>query len=264
MTFPQAGSTRTITTPITSISIKGGMVATYSSEDINADEADDLREDGKDYATKDYVNSAVAGASNRDIVSIDVGPFYPSAYSPFVITLVHSSIFTNGTSSEYVKEYPGEFSNSSDGTFDITWGRQIIQVRTYQSCLADAQRLGKTIDKITFPVSICLFSISSWWDECGFSGLPPRCEFTCFYRNDVSGENSETTIYMKWPVNIVVGVMGLSTPPVHAIVSMEGWVTGRDSYPFLMYINDDTFHHGEYNGQWLCPYDVRYQRHYNP
>ena len=255
MTFPQAGSTRTITTPITSISINGGMVATYSSEDINADEADDLREDGKDYATKDYVNSAIAGASNRDIVSIDVGSFYPSG-SPFVITHVHSSIFTNGTSSEYVKEYPGAHSNPYAGTFEITWSRQIIQVRTYQSCLADAQRLGKTIDKITFPVSIYL-SNTMWLEErIGFRGVTPKCEIMCFYAN-------ESTICMKWPVHIVVGVMGQSTPPVHAIVSMEGWATGRNSYPFLMYINNDTFHHGEYNGQWLCPFDDRFDTQNN-
>lgn len=266
MTFPQAGSTRTITTPITSISIKGGMVATYSSEDINADEADDLREDGKDYATIDYVNSAVAGASNRDIVSIDVAQALFSNNdeyvlpSPLEIALVHSSIFTNGTSSEFVKAYAGAGGTES---FPISWGRQIIQVPTYQSCLADAQRLGKTIAKITFPVSIRLFSGASWWEECGFRGVPPRCEIMCFYE-------SETTICIQWPVYIVVGVMGQVTNgsanvgiPVHAIVSLEGRTTGRDSYIFLMYINDDNFNQGQFNGQWMNPYDVRYQEHYD-
>ena len=70
VTYPQAGSSVTARIPITSVSVHGGMSATYSCDAITADEADDLRapETGTvedvakgNYATKDYVDKAVGG-----------------------------------------------------------------------------------------------------------------------------------------------------------------------------------------------------------
>lgn len=72
VTYPQAGSSVTARIPITSVSIHGGMSATYSCDAITADEADDLRapEQGTvedvaqgSYATKDYVDAAIKNSS---------------------------------------------------------------------------------------------------------------------------------------------------------------------------------------------------------
>lgn len=71
LTYPQAGSVITSRIPITSVSIKGSMAADYSCDAITADEADDLRASSEkttedvasgEYATKDYVDNAIAGA----------------------------------------------------------------------------------------------------------------------------------------------------------------------------------------------------------
>ena len=70
LTMPHAGGSQTVTLPITSVGIRGSMKATYSSETISTDEADDLRDKGEettedvsrgDYATKKYVDDAIAG-----------------------------------------------------------------------------------------------------------------------------------------------------------------------------------------------------------
>ena len=56
-TVPQAGSNVTITIPLTSVTVKGSLKATYSSENISADEMDDLRK--TDYVTKEDLDNAL-------------------------------------------------------------------------------------------------------------------------------------------------------------------------------------------------------------
>ena len=57
VTVPQAGSNVTMTVPLTSVTVKGSLKATYSSENISADEMDDLRQ--PDYATKEDIEEAL-------------------------------------------------------------------------------------------------------------------------------------------------------------------------------------------------------------
>jgi hypothetical protein len=56
-TVPQAGSNVTITIPLTAVTVKGSLKATYSSENISADEMDDLRK--TDYVTKEDLDKAI-------------------------------------------------------------------------------------------------------------------------------------------------------------------------------------------------------------
>ena len=58
---PQAGSTLTFTVPITAVTVKGSLKATYTCETISADEADDLRSDG--LVNKDDVEKAIEDAT---------------------------------------------------------------------------------------------------------------------------------------------------------------------------------------------------------
>ena len=58
---PQAGSTLTFTVPITAVTVKGSLRATYTCETISADEADDLRSDG--LVNKDDVEKAIEDAT---------------------------------------------------------------------------------------------------------------------------------------------------------------------------------------------------------
>lgn len=63
VTYPMAGSTVTSLIPLTSVTIKGSLRSTYTSDTISADEMDDLRTTGDDgdYATKDYVDDKTKG-----------------------------------------------------------------------------------------------------------------------------------------------------------------------------------------------------------
>lgn len=58
---PQAGGTLTFTVPITAVTVKGSLKATYTCETISADEADDLRSDG--LVNKDDVEKAIEDAT---------------------------------------------------------------------------------------------------------------------------------------------------------------------------------------------------------
>ena len=58
---PQAGGTLTFIVPITAVTVKGSLKATYTCETISADEADDLRSDG--LVNKDDVEKAIEDAT---------------------------------------------------------------------------------------------------------------------------------------------------------------------------------------------------------
>ena len=58
---PQAGAALTFTVPITAVTVKGSLRATYTCETISADEADDLRSDG--LVNKDDVDKAIEDAT---------------------------------------------------------------------------------------------------------------------------------------------------------------------------------------------------------
>ena len=61
VTVPQAGSNITMTIPITSVTIKGSLKATYTSEAVSADEADDLRK--PDTVTQEDLEKAIEDIS---------------------------------------------------------------------------------------------------------------------------------------------------------------------------------------------------------
>lgn len=103
VTYPQAGSSVTARIPITSVSVHGGMSATYSCDAITADEADDLRapEQGTvedvangDYATKDYVDEAIknsqggGGSGGDSAMTIIYVPLRTISYGDNTVGLV--------------------------------------------------------------------------------------------------------------------------------------------------------------------------------
>lgn len=67
VTYPMAGSMVTSLIPLTSVTIRGGIRSSFTSETITIDEADDLRETpgNEDYATKEWVNDALNSASGE-------------------------------------------------------------------------------------------------------------------------------------------------------------------------------------------------------
>lgn len=103
VTYPQAGSSVTARIPITSVSVHGGMSATYSCDAITADEADDLRapEQGTvedvangDYATKDYVDEAIknsqggGGSGGDSAMTVIYVPLRTISYGDNTVGLV--------------------------------------------------------------------------------------------------------------------------------------------------------------------------------
>lgn len=127
LTMPHAGSSQTVTLPITSVGIRGSMKATYSSETISTDEADDLRDNGEDttedvsrgnYATKKYVDDAVAGAGGE------------GSTMSFFLT---QNQFTVGSNVTVGRLNTSDFSNYSTSYSTYHIGGHMISVPTYAS-----------------------------------------------------------------------------------------------------------------------------------
>lgn len=147
VTYPQAGSSVTARIPITSVSIHGGMSATYSCDAITADEADDLRapEQGTvedvangNYVTKDYVDEAIknsqggGGSSGLTYLLLPVGDF---TYS--------NSGFTMS---------PDGITKQSYTTCGIS--QQVVAIPTREKVAELAEKLGTNYDTVYFPITI--------------------------------------------------------------------------------------------------------------
>jgi hypothetical protein len=86
-TVPQAGSNVTITIPLTSVTVKGSLKATYSSENISADEMDDLRK--PDTVTQEDLEKALkdisgGGDDGCEWIKLPLSKIYMKASSSMV------------------------------------------------------------------------------------------------------------------------------------------------------------------------------------
>lgn len=86
-TVPQAGSNVTITIPLTSVTVKGSLKATYSSENISADEMDDLRK--PDTVTQEDLEKAIkdisgGGDDGCEWIKLPLSKIYMKASSSMV------------------------------------------------------------------------------------------------------------------------------------------------------------------------------------
>lgn len=150
LTYPQAGSVITSRIPITSVSIKGSMAADYSCDAITADEADDLRASSEkttedvasgEYATKDYVDNAIAGAGGGSGGSGDtMTVFVPKLDTTYSSGVTIGILTANGFEQKTV---------TSGGISE-----QIITVPSLDAVQAYAKAAGKSLNSVYFDVEL--------------------------------------------------------------------------------------------------------------
>ena len=158
LTYPQAGSTLTLTVPVMSVTIKGSLRATYGSESVTTDEADDLRAqdeattqdvaNGK-YATKDYVDDAIkksSGGSGKSKV-IHIG-----------LTGQAGTLATSDTFTGYVVSGSGisalDISSWSTEALKCYIMPQAVEVPTLDSITALLNATGDVVENYKFKLRL--------------------------------------------------------------------------------------------------------------
>lgn len=171
LTMPQAGSQITVTVPLMSMTVKGSCKATYSSETVSADEADDLRakqdkiaEDVArgNYATKKYVDDAIkgggGGGNGSETILISAVATYPFASN------------WKGAADGIICE-AGAISQGHP--YNIGIPLQSISVPSHDAVLALASANSKKIEDIYFPITLSVngdemygqFQGTAYWDD---------------------------------------------------------------------------------------------------
>lgn len=157
---PQAGSTLSMTIPLMTVVIKGSLRATYSTETVTTDEADDLRASDEkttedvargDYATKDWVNDAIkkgsGGTSNTIHALIELSTTVGKVKSSDTFTGL--SISPNGITAL----------QASTAGYDCQILRGEFSIPTYEA-IENMMLKGDEISDFKFPVRLKVRSMT--------------------------------------------------------------------------------------------------------
>lgn len=146
LTYPQAGGTVSAIIPLMSVTIKGSLRATYTSESVTTDEADDLRGTDDPYATKDYVDDALKNASGKSKV-IRIG-----------LTGQAGTLATSDTFTGYVVSGSGisalDISSWTTEALKCYIMPQVVEVPTYSSISALLNATGDNVENYKFKLRL--------------------------------------------------------------------------------------------------------------